>query len=52
MAYGYVLGQLKTKLENKIKMYVFIGYDEQAKAYKLYNPISSKKFGKLGYLGK
>lgn len=34
--------QRRTKLEDKSKMFIFIGYDEKTKGYKLLDPISKK----------
>jgi len=42
MAYGHVPTQLITKLDDRSKRYIFISYDEEAKAYKLYNPGTCK----------
>ena len=40
MAYAHVADQRRTKLEDKCKRYIFIGYDEKTKGYKLLDPIS------------
>jgi len=42
VAYAHILDQLRTKLEEKSKRYIFFGYDEKTKAYKLLNSISKK----------
>jgi GAG-pre-integrase domain/Integrase core domain len=42
VAYTHVLDQWRTKLEDKSKRYIFIGYDEKTKGYKLLDPISKK----------
>jgi hypothetical protein len=42
IAYGEIPDSKRTKLEDKIKKYVFIGYSEKSKAYKLYDPIEKK----------
>ena len=42
IAYGHVPAQQRTKLEDRSKKYVFIGYDEKTKAYRLFNPITKK----------
>lgn len=42
VAYTHVPYQRRTKLDNKSKKYVFIGYDEKTKAFKLFNPIDKK----------
>jgi transposase InsO family protein len=41
VAYGKP-GPKRTKLDDKSKKYIFIGYDEKSKAYKLYDPIEKK----------
>jgi hypothetical protein len=41
-AYAHVPDQRRTKLEDKSKMYIFIGYDEKTKGYKLLDPINKK----------
>ena len=40
VAYAHVPDQRRTKLEEKSKRYIFIGYDEKTKGYKLLDPIS------------
>ena len=40
MAYAHVPDQRRTKLEGKSKKYIFIGYDEKTKGYKLLDSIS------------
>lgn len=42
VAYAHVPDQRRTKLEDKSKRYIFIGYDEKTKWYKLLDPISKK----------
>jgi Reverse transcriptase (RNA-dependent DNA polymerase) len=42
VAYAHVPNQRRTKLEDKSKRYIFIGYDEKTKGYKLLDPISKK----------
>ncbi|KAE8721174.1 hypothetical protein F3Y22_tig00016637pilonHSYRG00095 [Hibiscus syriacus] len=42
VAYAHVPDQRRTKLEDKSKKYIFIGYDEKTKGYKLFDPISKK----------
>jgi hypothetical protein len=42
VAYAHVPDQRRTKLEDKNKRYIFIGYDEKTKGYKLFDPISKK----------
>jgi len=38
VAYAHVQAPQRTKLEDKSKKLVFIGYDEKTKGYKLFNP--------------
>ena len=40
VAYAHVPNQQRTKLKDKRKRYIFIGYDEKTKGYKLLDPIS------------
>ena len=40
VAYAHVPDQRRTKLKDKSKRYIFIGYDEKTKGYKLLDPIS------------
>ena len=40
MAYAHIPDQQRTKLKDKSKMCIFIGYDEKTKGYKLLDPIS------------
>ena len=42
VAYAHVPDQRRTKLDDKSKKYVFIGYDEKTKAFKLFDPIDKK----------
>jgi len=42
VAYAHVPDQQRTKLEDKSKKYIFIGYDEKTKGYRLLDPISKK----------
>ena len=42
VAYAHVPDQRRTKLEDKSKRYIFIGYDEKTKGYKLLDPINKK----------
>ncbi|GMI80153.1 hypothetical protein HRI_001684600 [Hibiscus trionum] len=42
VAYAHVPDQRRTKLEDKSKRYIFIGYDEKTKGYKLLDLISKK----------
>ena len=42
VAYAHVPDQRRMKLEDKSKRYVFIGYDEKTKGYKLLDLISKK----------
>ena len=42
IAYAHVPDQERSKLGDKRKKYVFIGYDLSSKGYKLYNPSTGK----------
>jgi hypothetical protein len=42
IAYAHVPKQTRSKLDDKSEKCIFIGYDEQSKAYKLFNPIIKK----------
>jgi uncharacterized protein with WD repeat len=42
VAYAHVPDQRRMKLEDKSKRYIFIGYDEKTKGYKLLDSISKK----------
>ena len=42
MAYAYVLDELRKKLDRKGEKCIFIGYIDESKAYKLYNPSTKK----------
>lgn len=42
VAYAYVPYQLRKKLDSKGEKCVFIGYCDESKAYKLYNPSTKK----------
>jgi hypothetical protein len=42
VAYEKVPDPKRTKLDDKSKKYIFIGYDEKSKAYKLYDSIKKK----------
>jgi hypothetical protein len=42
IGYTHVPDQERSKLDNKSKRYIFIGYDSSSKGYKLYNPNSDK----------
>ena len=43
VAYAHIPDQLRKKLESKGEKCIFIGYSEESKAYRQYNP-STKKF--------
>ena len=43
VAYAHILDQLRKKLDSKGGKCIFIGYSEESKAYRLYNP-STKRF--------
>lgn len=42
IGYTHVPDQERSKLDDKSKRYIFIGYDSSSKGYKLYNPNSGK----------
>jgi len=42
IAYAHVPGQLRSKLEDKSRKLIFIGYDEKTKGFRLLDPISKK----------
>nr|GEU99660.1 retrovirus-related Pol polyprotein from transposon TNT 1-94 [Tanacetum cinerariifolium] len=42
IAYVYVPSQRRSKLDDRSKKHVFVGYDKQSKGYKLYNPVTRK----------
>jgi hypothetical protein len=42
IAYEKISDPKRTKLEDKSKKYVFIGYSDKSKAYELYDPIEKK----------
>ncbi|GKA13910.1 retrovirus-related pol polyprotein from transposon TNT 1-94 [Tanacetum coccineum] len=55
IVYAHVPSQRGSKLDDKSKKHVFVGYDKQSKGYKLYNPVTRKvvvsrdvDFGKEG----
>ena len=43
VSYAHILDQLRNKLDSKGEKCIFIGYSEESKAYRLYNP-STKNF--------
>jgi len=42
IGYVHVDDQVRTKLDDKSKMMIFVGYDQKSKGYKFYNPIEGK----------
>ncbi|GJY66091.1 retrovirus-related pol polyprotein from transposon TNT 1-94 [Tanacetum coccineum] len=42
IAYVHVPSQRRSKLDDRSKKHVFVGYDKQSKGYKLYNPVTRK----------
>ncbi|KAG6386580.1 hypothetical protein SASPL_151746 [Salvia splendens] len=42
VAYAHVPNQRRTKLDDKSRSYVFIGYDEKTKGFRLFDPIEKK----------
>jgi hypothetical protein len=41
VAYVHEVDQNKQKLDPKIESFIFVGYSEQSKAYRLYNPLTN-----------
>ena len=42
IAYVYILDERKTKVDDKSEKFIFIGYDNNSKGYKLHNPNNRK----------
>ena len=42
VAYAHVPDELRKKLDNKGEKCIFVGYSDESKAYKLYNPLTKK----------
>jgi len=42
VTYIHVPDELRKKLDNKGHKYIFVGYSEEAKGYKLYDPVARK----------
>ena len=42
VSYSLVASELRRKLDDKSEKCIFIGYSEESKAYRLYNPVSKK----------
>ncbi|GKD19054.1 retrovirus-related pol polyprotein from transposon TNT 1-94, partial [Tanacetum coccineum] len=42
IAYVHVPSQRRSKLDDRSKKHVFVGYEKQSKGYKLYNPVTRK----------
>ncbi|KAK3038082.1 hypothetical protein RJ639_031636 [Escallonia herrerae] len=42
IAYAHVSDEKRPKLDDKSERYIFIGYDQSSKGYKLYNPSNGK----------
>jgi hypothetical protein len=42
VAYAHVPNQKRTKLDDKRKKLIFIGYDEKSKAYNIYDLLTKK----------
>ena len=42
LTYAHILEEIRKKLDDKGEQCMFLGYSEQSKAYKLYNPITKK----------
>jgi hypothetical protein len=42
VAYAQVLEAKRRKLDDRGEKFIFVGYNEESKAYKLYNPLTNK----------
>ena len=42
IAYSHILDEKRGKLDDKSEKCIFVGYSENSKAYRLYNPILKK----------
>ena len=42
VAYAHVPEELRRKLDDRSQKCIFVGYSEESKAYRLYNPITKK----------
>jgi len=42
VAHAHVLDDLRKKFDSKGNKCIFVGYNDQSKAYKLYNPLTKK----------
>ena len=42
IAYAHVPKETRSKLDDKSEKYIVVGYDEQSRAYRLFNPITRK----------
>ena len=42
VAYAHVPEELRIKLDDRSQKCIFVGYSEESKAYRLYNPITKK----------
>lgn len=42
IAFAHVPEELRQKLDNRSEKCIFVGYSEQSKAYRLYNPVTKK----------
>jgi len=42
IGYVHVNDQVRTKVDDKSKRMIFVGYDQKSKGYKLYNPNERK----------
>eukprot|EP00253_Pinus_taeda_P031458 PITA_31458 len=42
VAYAHVSDELRKKLDNKAEKCLFVGYSDESKEYKLYNPLNKK----------
>jgi len=40
VSYAHVLDELRNKLDSKGDKFIYVGYSDESKAYKLYNPLT------------
>jgi hypothetical protein len=42
ITFSHIPEEMRKKLDNRSEKCIFIGYNEQSKAYRLYNPVTKK----------
>ena len=42
VAYAHVLEKMRIKLDDRSQKFIFVGYSEESKSYRLYNPVTKK----------